>query len=94
MTSLQNPDGLLDSFTFFVSQNYRNYLVSWHRLAAELVSHALARDYSHGVTSFQNLDGLLGSFTFFVSQNYLNYLVGWHRLIVELGSEGPPKVYD
>ena len=33
----QNLDGLLDSFTFFVSQNRRSYLVVWHRLTVELV---------------------------------------------------------
>ena len=38
VTSLQNLDGLLDSLFFFVSSNYRNYLVVWHRLKAELVS--------------------------------------------------------
>ena len=64
--SFHNLDGLLDSFIFFVSQNYLNYLVFWHRLTAGLVSQALARGYLHGVTSFQNLDGLLDSFNLFV----------------------------
>ena len=38
MTLFQNLCELLDSFAFFVLQNYRNYLVVLHRLTAELVS--------------------------------------------------------
>ena len=38
VTSFQNLDGRLDSFAFFVLQSYRNHLVVWPRLTAELVS--------------------------------------------------------
>ena len=39
VTSFQNlENGLLDSCSFFISQNYQNYPVVWHRLTAELVN--------------------------------------------------------
>ena len=45
VTSFQNLDGLLDSFNFFVSQNYQNYLVVWYRLTSELESQGPLKVY-------------------------------------------------
>ena len=37
MTSFRNFHGLLGGFAIFISQNYQDMLVVWHRLAAQLL---------------------------------------------------------
>ena len=72
VTSFQNLYGLLDSFAFFVSHKYRNYLVVWHRFTAELVSQGPIGAYGQPgvrtecsqhllVSSSSSLDGALSA---------------------------------
>ena len=45
MALFQSLDGLLEGFAFFISQDYQDYLVVWHRLIAEVVSQGPLRAY-------------------------------------------------